>query len=268
VATITTRLLGSDREKRIAIFLLGLAIPCSAQLGVISGLLAKVGPAYVLLYGAVLFTILVLTGSLLKMIIPGRTTDLLIDLPAIRLPRAENVLKKTAVKSWAFIIEAAPLFALGSLIISIFRIAGWLEMLQRLLGPLTKGWLGLPVQAATAFIMGIVRRDFGAAGLSSMAMTPLQTVVSLITITLFVPCLASVMIMFKERSKQEAVTMWLSTWVIAFAVGGIINQLSQAFHGNILWMIVTFLAGAAGVIWVTKKLTTAQVSEVTEKFNN
>jgi ferrous iron transport protein B len=66
------------------------------------------------------------------------------------------------------------------------------------------------------------------------------------------------MIMFKERSKKEAVTMWLSTWVIAFTVGGIINQLGQAFYGNILWMVMTFLAGAAGVIWITKKMTTAK----------
>ncbi|MGE5582127.1 MAG: ferrous iron transport protein B, partial [Bacillota bacterium] len=231
VATITTRLLGSEREKRIAIFLLGLAIPCSAQLGVISGLLAKVGPAYIILYVLVILAVLVLTGSLLKMVIPGRTTDLLIDLPTLRLPRIDNVLKKTAVKSWGFLAEAAPLFALGSLLISILQITGILVGLQNFLTPLTVGWLGLPGKAAAAFIMGVVRRDFGAAGLSSLAMTPLQTVVSLITITLFVPCIASVMIIFKERSKREAVLMWLSTWVIAFLIGGIVHQLMKFFKG-------------------------------------
>lgn len=266
VATITTRLLGSEREKRIAIFLLGLTIPCSAQLGVISGLLAKVGAVYVLLYVVVIFAILVLTGSILKTVIPGRTTDLLIDLPAVRLPRAENILKKTAVKSWSFIIEAAPLFALGSLIISVLQITGLLVLLQRMLGPLTKDWLGLPVNAATAFIMGLVRRDFGAAGLSSLAMTPLQTVVSLITITLFVPCIASVMIIFKERSKKEAALMWLSTWVIAFLVGGIINQLGRIFHGYVPGIIIAFLAGTAGIIFIAglfrSKLERAEVHTV------
>ncbi|HEX3048943.1 MAG TPA: ferrous iron transport protein B, partial [Bacillota bacterium] len=150
VATITTRLLGSEREKRIAIFLLGLAIPCSAQLGVISGLLAKVGPGYVALYVMVIFAVLVVTGSLLKLIIPGRTTDLLIDLPALRLPRIENILKKTLVKSGGFLAEAAPLFALGSLMISVFQITGILVGLQNFLTPLTVGWLGLPSKAAAA----------------------------------------------------------------------------------------------------------------------
>ncbi len=252
VATITTRLLGSEREKRIAIFLLGLAIPCSAQLGVISGLLAKVGAGYVLLYGLVLLAILVLTGTLLKTVIPGRTTDLMIDLPTIRLPRVENVLKKTAVKSGGFIVEAAPLFALGSLIISVLQITGALELFQTALGPLTKGWLGLPPQTAAAFIMGIVRRDFGAAGLSSIPMTPLQTVVSLLTITLFVPCIASVMIMFKERSKKEAAVMWVSTWVIAFLVGGIVNQLGGLFHGNVMAVAGAFLCGTVALILAAK----------------
>ena len=63
MATITTRLLGSERERRIAIFLLGLAIPCSAQLGVIAGMLASVGPEFVLLYSLVIFAVLVVVGS-------------------------------------------------------------------------------------------------------------------------------------------------------------------------------------------------------------
>jgi ferrous iron transport protein B len=264
VATITTRLLGSEREKRIAIFLLGLAIPCSAQLGVISGLLATVGLGYVVLYGIVIFAVLVITGSLMKTVIPGRTTDLLIDIPALQLPRPNNVLKKTAVKSWGFLVEAAPLFAWGSLLISVLQITGILVWLQKALEPLTVYWLGLPGKAAAAFIMGVVRRDFGAAGLSSLAMTPLQTVVSLITITLFVPCIASVMIIFKERSKKEAVLMWLSTWVIAFLIGGIVNQLTWALGGNILFTALAFVVGCLAMVIIGKVAGSKQESSFKE----
>jgi ferrous iron transport protein B len=248
VAAVTTRLLGSEREKRIAIFLLGLAIPCSAQLGVIAGLLAKVGPAYMTLYGLVILSVLVLTGSLLKNLLPGRTTDLLIDLPSLRLPQPRNVLRKTFVKSTAFLIEAVPLFALGSLIISLLQLSGGLTALQHMLQPLTTGWLGLPAGASTAFIMGVVRRDFGAAGLSSMNLDPFQTVVALVTITLFVPCIASVLVIFKERSKREALIMWLSTWVIAFVIGGITNQFGRIFHGNSLLIMAAFICGSATII--------------------
>ncbi|MCL6612415.1 MAG: ferrous iron transport protein B [Peptococcaceae bacterium] len=252
MATITTRLLNTDRERRIAILLLGLTIPCSAQMGVIAGMLAGLGGWYAALYALVIFTVLVITGTVLNTILPGKSSDLLIDLPPLRLPRLDNVLKKTGTKSYNFLKEAFPLFALGALIISVFQVTGVLEFLQNLLAPLTVGWLKLPKEAATAFIMGIVRRDFGAAGLTDMALAPDQTVAALITITLFVPCIASILILFKERSKKEAALIWASSWVAAFLIGGIVSRLYGAFGGDgdrgILRIILTFTGVAAATI--------------------
>ncbi|KJS71495.1 MAG: iron transporter [Desulfotomaculum sp. BICA1-6] len=225
MASITTRLLSSERERRIAIFLLGLAIPCSAQLGVIAGLLAGIGLPFVLLYALVILTVLVIVGTVLNRLLPGHSAQLLIDLPPLRLPRAENVVKKTFTRTWMFIKEATPLFALGALIISTLQVTGTLPFLQRAMSPLTVGWLGLPSETATAFIMGIVRRDFGAAGLYSMDLTPAATLVALVTITLFVPCIASILVIFKERGRREATIMWGATWVIAFTVGGLLARL-------------------------------------------
>jgi len=233
MATIVTRLLGSDRERRIAIFLLGLAIPCSAQLGVIAGMLAGLGVRFVILYVIVIFSVLSAVGTLLNTLLPGKSSDLLIDMPPLRVPRASNVLKKTTTKSYHFLLEAAPLFALGALIISVFQVTGFLSLLQDFIAPLTVGWLGLPKEAATAFIMGIVRRDFGAAGLTSLELTSMQTLVALVTITLFVPCIASIMIIFKERDKKEAAVMWGSCLVIAFLIGGITAKLSHLSLGTI-----------------------------------
>ena len=252
MATITTRLLGSERERRIAIFLLGLAIPCSAQLGVIAGLLAGVGMNYILLYLVVILMVLVTAGTVLKNVLPGSTSDLLIDLPPLRLPRLENILKKTVIKSVNFLVEATPIFALGSFMISIMHITGLLDLIQNALAPFTVGWLGLPASAATAFIMGLIRRDFGAAGLSTMNMTPLQTVVALVTITLFVPCVASVMMIFKERSKREAAVVWLSTWLIAFLTGGVVYQLARLSGSNIPLMSFIFIVGCLFLIIISK----------------
>ncbi|WP_366921900.1 ferrous iron transport protein B [Metallumcola ferriviriculae] len=224
MATITTRLLGSDRERRIAIFLLALAIPCSAQLAVIVGMLAGLGPSYIALYVAVIFIVLVVVGTVLNRIIPGESTDLLIDLPPLRIPRLENVVKKTVTKTTMFLKEATPLFALGALIIGVMQITGVLAVIQDAVAPLTVGWLQLPKETSTAFIMGFVRRDFGAAGLYGLNLTPLQTVVSLITITIFVPCIASAMVIFKERGRKEAVIIWVTILMIAFFVGGLVSQ--------------------------------------------
>jgi len=104
----------------------------------------------------------------------------LIDLPPLRLPRIENVLKKTITKSYHFVLEATPLFAGGALLIGILQVTGLLEMLQRLLQPVTVGWLGMPKESATIFIMGFVRRDFGAAGLYNLGLNDFQTVIGLV----------------------------------------------------------------------------------------
>ena len=227
MAIVVTRLLGSERERRIAIFLLGLTIPCSAQLGVIAGMLSALGAKFLLVYVLVIFTVLAVTGTLLNSILPGKSSDLLIDLPPLRIPRADNVLKKTAVKSYAFLLEAAPLFIMGALIIGGLQITGALTALQNAISPLTVGWLELPKETSTVFIMGIIRRDFGAAGLANLPLTEMQTLVALITLTLFVPCIAAIMVLFKERNKSEAALMWLGSMAIAFLVGGITAKLGH-----------------------------------------
>lgn len=261
MASITTRLLSSDRERRIAIFLLGLAIPCSAQLGVIAGLLAGIGVQFVLLYALVIFIVLVVVGTVLNRLLPGKSAELLIDLPPLRLPRLENVLKKTATRSWMFLREATPLFALGALIISTLQVTGALPLLQRAMAPLTVGWLGLPAETATAFIMGIVRRDFGAAGLYSIDLAPAATVVALVTITLFVPCIASILVIFKERGRREAAIMWGSTWVISFTVGGLVARLLHltAHRGDMaaFSLAITGLAAALIATVLTRRLARA-----------
>lgn len=229
MATITTRLLGSKREKFIATMLLGLAIPCSAQLGVIMGLIAPLGFKAFMIYSVTIFLVFVITGTLLNKVMPGESTDLLIDLPPLRLPRLMNVLRKTYSKSLMFLKEAAPLFVLGGLIVTVMEFTGLLDGVAQALEPFTVGFLKLHPDVAQAFIMGIVRRDFGAAGLNALATKGLlsgpQVVVSLVAITLFVPCIAAIMVVFKERSWQESALIWIGSFVISFLTAGILAQI-------------------------------------------
>jgi len=205
--------------------LLNFAIPCSAQIGVIAGMLAAVGGELTLLYVAVIFSVLAVLGTVLNRLLPGESSPLLIALPPMRLPRIDNVFRKTVTRSFFFMKEAYPWFFLGSLIVAVLQITGGLEFWQGMLAPLTEGWLKIPREAATAFVMGMVRRDFGAAGLTNLVMSPIQVVISLIVITLFVPCIASLMILFKERGTREALLIWGGSWVAAFLVGGVVAQI-------------------------------------------
>jgi ferrous iron transport protein B len=112
---------------------------------------------------------------------------------------------------------------LGAALITVMQKTGLLALITRFAEPITVNWLGLPAETATAFVMGIIRRDFGAAGLTAIALTPAEVTISLITLTLFVPCIAAMMIMVKERNFKEAVYIWFGSWITAFVTGGIVN---------------------------------------------
>ncbi len=221
MATITTRILGTEREKTIATAILQFVIPCSAQLAVIAVLAGTAGPAATLVYGSVIVAMMITVSTVLHKALPGQSSPLLIDLPMMRIPRIENILKKTWHRTIGFMKEASVWFFIGALGVGLMEITGLLQVFTGLLEPVTVNWLKLPAEASVAFVMGTVRRDFGGAGLYDLALSPMQVAVSLIVITLFVPCIASFMVMLKERGWKEGFAIWLSAWVIAFLVGGL-----------------------------------------------
>lgn len=228
MATVTTRLLSSNREKIIATALLGVAIPCSAQLGIVSGTLAKVGGFLPwVVYGGVIGGILATTGVLLNKLLPGKAVGLLIDLPPMRLPRLGNVLNKTWTKSFNFLKESIPMFALAGLVVTLAQITGLLDGIIIVLRPITVNLLQLPddPRIPTTFILGIVRRDFAAFGLTDVGLSPVQAVVAMIVITLFVPCIATVGVMVKERGPKIAFAIWIGSWIAAFVIGGALSRL-------------------------------------------
>ena len=224
-ATMTTRILTSEREKTIATALLQFVVPCSAQLAVISALMAGAGFKALVIYIVTILIVLVALGTVLNKLLRGKPVPLLLDLPPMRLPRLENVTRKMLLRTLNFMKEAVVWFFVGALAVGIAKNTGILDALRELLRPVTVHWLQLPGDATTAFIMGVVRRDFGAAGLYHLALTPLQVTVALIVITLFVPCIASVVVMIKERGLKIGMVIWLGTWLAAFTVGGIVSHL-------------------------------------------
>ena len=225
MGTLTTRILGSKRERFIATALMAIAVPCSAQIAVIAALMTKTGPAYAAAYFAILIGVFVLVGTVLNRIVPGKSTDLLIDLPSLRVPRLDNVLRKTGLKVWHFMREVTTFFLVGAALISVLEVTGVIKWIMRVARPLTVGWLGLPPQAARAFVMGFVRRDFGAAGFFTMHLSDAQLLVAMVTITLFVPCIASTMVVLKERGTAYMIGLMVTSIGFAFLLGGIIARI-------------------------------------------
>jgi ferrous iron transport protein B len=235
MATLTTRVLESKRERVLVTLLLALAVPCSAQLGVVMGMmLAGISFAATLIWSGVVLVVMLAIGWLAARVMPGDRTRLLVELPPLRWPIFSNVLIKTLARLEWYLKEVVPLFLVGTALMFLFDLTGLLEAVVRAGEPLVTGWLGLPAEASTAFLMGFLRRDFGATGLFVMEaqglLTPSQVVVAMVTITLFIPCIASVMMIAKERGWRVAGGMLVFIIPLAFLVGGLLNRAMQAFR--------------------------------------
>ncbi len=227
MATLTTRILETKKERVIVTLLLGLAIPCSAQFGVIMGMLAGISGKAAVIWALVLTGVLFLIGYLSSKIIKGEPSDFILELPPMRVPKLKNILNKTLGRIEWYLKEAVPLFILGTLILFTADKLMLLGLAEKIASPVIVGLLGLPEKTTAAFIIGFLRRDYGAAGLYAMQkageLTPAQVLVSVVTITLFVPCIAQFFITVKERGMKTAVAMMAFIFPFAILVGSALN---------------------------------------------
>ncbi|MDO8690793.1 MAG: nucleoside recognition domain-containing protein, partial [Dehalococcoidia bacterium] len=229
MATMTTRILESRRERVIATLLLALGIPCSAQMAVILAMVSSLSLAATAVFVAVVLAQLLLVGFLAARVMPGESSDFILEIPPLRLPQLSNVLLKTVYAIVWFLKEAVPLFLIGTFLLFLGNKVGALQWLEQITQPIFNGFLGLPPRAAEAFIVGFLRRDYGAAGLLKMQQEGLldvtQVVVSLVVITLFVPCIASFFVVIKETGLRTALLIVAFIFPFAVLVGGTVNFL-------------------------------------------
>lgn len=237
MAVMTTRILESRRERIIASFLLALAVPCAAQLGVIMGMLGALSTKAMAIWLLSVLGVLLFSGYLASKIVHGEKAEFFLEIPPIRKPTLANVAVKTSGRVIWYLKEAVPYFILGTFILFVLDRLALLGLIQRVAAPVVVSILGLPEKTTEAFLIGFLRRDYGAAGLFAMArkglLTPIQSVVSLVTITLFIPCLAHFFMMIKERGVKTALTMVAIIFPIAIFFGGLLNWILTFFNVRI-----------------------------------
>ncbi len=234
MATLTTRILETKKERMLVTFLLALGVPCSAQLGVVLGMISGISGLATGIWVGTMIGIMFLVGYLASKLLPGEPSDFVLELPPIRVPQLTNILVKTLARVQWYLKEAVPLFILGTFILFAADKVGALAFIQKMADPIVVGFLGLPGKAAEAFVIGFLRRDYGAAGLFMLSkeglLDPVQTVVSLVVVTLFVPCIANFFVMVKEQGMKAALLMVAFIFPFAFAVGGVLNWLLRHAH--------------------------------------
>jgi ferrous iron transport protein B len=198
------------------------------------GILGGISLAALLTLFGVVLSQMVLVGFLAARALPGDRSDFILELPPIRLPRLRNLLTKTALRVRWYLGEAVPLFLVGTALLFGLDRVGALEWLSSAARPIVTGALGLPADAAQVFVMGFLRRDYGAAGLFVLAqqgaLSGVQAVVALTVMTLFVPCVANLLMIIRERGVRAGLAILVVVTIIALSTGTALNWLLRLLN--------------------------------------
>lgn len=235
MATMVTRTLPTKRERVIATILLALAVPCSAQLGVILSLLEG-NPKGLWVWSGAVGLVFLLIGFLSSLVLPGESPSFYMEIPPLRLPKLSNVLVKTFTRVQWYFVEILPMFILASFFIWIGQLTGLFKLLTGALEYPIR-WIGLPSEAAVAFLFGFFRRDYGAAGLYDLKKAGLftgnQLVVACITLTLFLPCVAQFLMNVKERGWRTGLGISVFILFFSFSTGFLVNLILNILGINL-----------------------------------
>ena len=239
MATMTTRVLETRKERIVTTMLLALAVPCSAQLGVLLAMMAGALPRRRDHLG----------GDHRRGDLPGRLADRTslrrrgrgrlhprdpADAPAPARQRGDQDGQPAQLvpaggdpalrDRHGGALPARQVRALAS---SPTRASRW-----------SPAGSGCRRKLSNAFLVGFMRRDFGAVYLLEAAtgpppmLSPHQILVAMVTITLFMPCIANFLMIAKEHGMKVAWAMAAFIFPFAFFVGGMVHRVAGWLIGS------------------------------------
>lgn len=227
----STRMLETKKDRTIATAIIGIAIPCAAQQGIIIALLSFTNSYEIwLVYIFVMLAVICVTGKVLDFFLSSKNSYLLMDIPPLRFPSLRNCVRKTVFRSVGFIRSMLFMFTITCLIMTVLNEFRVLYYIQNSMAPLIENMLNLPKDFANIFVMGMIRKDVAAASLLQMsgigaqsALTNIQILTATVVISLFVPCINALVVIFKERGWREAVALWFASFFISIFVGWLLT---------------------------------------------
>ncbi len=244
-AVMGTRVLSTRRERIIACSLIVL-VPCSARVAVIMGGVSRyagVVPALALF--ALLFGLVLAAGLFLNRVMPGESTGLVMEMFPFRRPSLINVLKKTWMRLKDFLFIAAPLIVAGSFLLGLLYESGWIIRLTTPLRPVAEWWLGIPAVALLALIFAFLRKELALALLLVLAaqaipgisesssllefMSRGQIFVFALVCAVYIPCVATFAVLWKELGGRSTLAITGSTVLLALLLGGLAHLVIALF---------------------------------------
>jgi len=213
-AIVSTRMLESRRDRIITSLLIPF-IPCSARTTIILALVAfYLGPVWA--FGFYVFNIFLvaLISRILSMFFKTPSPGLILEIPSLKSPSLQNILKKTYLQLKSFIKFAWPILIAGSAVLGLLQFFHLDRTINLILAPMVEKVLGLPQELGVTLVFGFLRKELSlimmlqslGVGYEELmtVITKGQLVVFSVFICFFIPCISTVAMLWKEMGRRIA----------------------------------------------------------------
>jgi ferrous iron transport protein B len=228
-ACLGCRIMETERERLLAAFVTTL-VPCAARTVIILGLVgAFMGIQWALVLYVIDLLVIFALGILAFKTLPGEPTALIMEMHEYRMPHVKTVLKQALFRLVEFVKIALPLIIVGSFVIKLAEVFGFLDPIAAVLSPVTVVWLGLPAVVGITLIFGVLRKELTLIMLATLlgttdfaqVLTPVQMIVFTLVAMFYIPCIGTIAALIREFGSKKALLITMFEMLFAVAVGGI-----------------------------------------------
>lgn len=230
-AVLGSRILETKKQKFLTATI-GTLVPCSARTIVILGLVGTfLGFKYVLIIYLIDIIVIFFFGKILSILIPGKSYGLIMEMPPLRKPSLNIILRQSWFRIKDFIYFAFPIIIFGSFLLQILNLTNLLNSFVNFISPLFINFLGLPPLTSIPLIFGILRKELTLLMLFSLFgtnivtnfMTPKQIIIYSVITLFYFPCIATFASLKRELGLLNAILITIFEIGFAILIGGLLN---------------------------------------------
>jgi ferrous iron transport protein B len=226
-ALMTVQTLENKRDRFITAVLTTM-IPCSARTTIIFGLAAYLlGPAWALAIYVFNLLMIAVVGKALTYFMPDPSEGMIMEVPTYKMPSLKIMVRKVWFRLREFVVVAWPILIAGSIILSVMEFLKLDHYVNHALAPLVVYVLGLPEKVGVTLLFGVLRKELTLIMLSQAlgtmqfltVMTRSQIVVFVIFVVFYLPCLATLSVLWRILGWKGMIQTAALTMVLAIIAG-------------------------------------------------
>jgi ferrous iron transport protein B len=222
---MATRILETKRQRFITATLISIAVPCAALQAMIIGLVGERGLWPVALIYGILFVVWIGIGLILRFTSKEFRPELLIEIPPYRAPSWRALGSKLWMRVVGFLKEALPVVLGAVVVVNLLYQFNVFEYVARATAPVVSFLWGLPKEAIVPLLVGILRKDVAIGMFAPLNLTIKQLVIGSVVLSMFFPCIATFVILFRELGLKDALKSIGIMLAAVIVVGAAINLL-------------------------------------------